>query len=102
MKQMFIKVMSGISADGFEIEIKEGLASLFAEQYRYGYNASFNRSWADEKKPFTTEIVAALMTEYGVARKDIIVSQGKNVFRGDLVDADRVTDFENNYLMHLK
>ena len=90
--EMKIILNSGISADGFIIEIED----QFKENYSYGYNASYKETWADDNKPFVSDIIFELMKEYQIEPENVKVINGKNTFKEDKNSAN-LDDFINNY-----
>lgn len=115
---MYITVDSGINADGFTVDVVDPATDerLFFESYHYGYNASYNRDHADHahkdvedakkygwatkytEKPFVTDIISELCTEYNIPNENIIVQAGKNRFSGGDVDDATVRKFKEDYL----
>ena len=97
MNKLVVTVMSGLSADGFDVYIKdENDDVLEKDSYRYGYNASYKQDFASEKQPFVTDILSSLEKKYGCSQ--IIVESGKNVFAGTKIAQDDVTDFIQKYV----
>lgn len=94
---MSIKPASGISADGFEVQIDENENIIFKESYRYVYDASYNEQWEKlSGKPFTTNILLELVSKYGVT--NICVTAGVFTFsQKPMIDAD-VQKFINAYI----
>lgn len=80
MKTLIIEVCSGISADGINVTILEDGKSIYANSYRYGYNASYNRSWATKKQPYIRDIFVDLAKDYNVDKIEVI--SGENTFTG--------------------
>jgi len=99
--KMEITVISGISGDGFEVEIARPDFVLFKQNYRYGYNANYKKSWGDAKAPYTTDIIKALMIKYKIALEDIIVKPGVYVFSGKTMGDDEAFEFVKRYLTEL-
>ena len=121
--QMIITVESGLNADGFDITIKEGDKEVFNKSYRYGYDASYSKEHADSArhdyeqaikynwedadlyynlKPYTQDIIEDLMKKYHITKNNIIVTNGKNVFKGEPVSDDNVNKFINKYIEPIK
>ena len=94
MNSMIIQLHSGISASGFTIEIPK----QFKERFDYGYNVSYDRKFADNKKPYVSDLIFNLMKQYKIEPEDVTVVTGNNTFKGTAVSTDRVADFENSYL----
>jgi len=100
--KMEIKVHQGMSAEGFHVEIRTHQdVIVYKHRYDYGYNASWDKSW-DESKPYTTDIIQDLRKKFWVAKDDIRVVAGKNIFRGDLVSEKDVQRFRDNYLSEME
>ena len=95
--QMTITVGSHLNSDGFDVSItdKDG-NELFNMDYAYGWDASYDRRWASEDKPYVSDIINELVQEYNVDRSSIKVVNGKNVFNGKNVD--KASEFSSKYL----
>lgn len=98
---LFIRTESGISADGFDVEIYEIDESntqnkICRETYRYGYNASYDKSWANEEKPFTSDILIELVNKYNIDK--ITIGAGTYVFSGKSMTEDDCKDFVKKYI----
>lgn len=121
--QMIITVESGLNADGFDITIKEGDKEVFNKSYRYGYDASYSREHADSArydhdraikynweyadlyynlKPYTQDIIEDLMKKYNITKNNIIVTNGKNIFKGEPISDNDVNKFINKYIEPIK
>lgn len=101
---MTIRVASGLNADGCDIVVTAADGSvLHKEEYRYGYNASHNRKWAEwyPEKPYMKDIIDGLCAKYDIAKSDIIFKCGANVFTGNDVTDASVREFKNNYVESL-
>lgn len=97
--KMIITVSSGLNADGFDIMVVDNdLEKLFKNSYSYGYNASWKQSWADNDKPYVTDIIKDLCDRYSVPRENIEVTSGKNVFTGSDINDKAVDRFIKNYI----
>ena len=97
--KMIITVGSSLNADGFDIMIVDkDLEKLFKNSYHYGYNASWKQSWADNDKPYVTDIIKDLCDRYSVPRENIEVTSGKNVFTGSDINNKAVDRFIKNYI----
>ena len=102
--KMTIRVASGLNADGCDILVTAADGSvLHKEEYRYGYNASHNRKWAEwyPEKPYMKDIIDGLCAKYDIAKSDIIFKCGANVFAGCEVTDAAVREFKNNYVESL-
>lgn len=116
--KMIITVGSGINADGFDISIVNDAGDqLFKSTYSYGYNASYDRKFADwaqkdydnsvkygwankpTLKPYVSDIIDGLCEKYNVT--DIEVVPGKNVYRGNQEDISKIDEFKSKYLSHI-
>lgn len=98
---LFIRTESGYSADGFDVEIYEndesnGQTMIFTERYRYGYNASYDKSWANEQKPFTSDILVELVNKYNIDK--ITIGTGTYVFSGKPMTEDDGKKFVKDYI----
>jgi len=81
---MVISRGSSLNADTIEITITKGDKQLFREKYFYGYNASYDRSWASKKAPYIGDIMQELKDKYKVT--EVKEVKGRNVFRDDISD----------------
>lgn len=96
---IIIKIESSISADGFEVTVKDTAGNIIDQQsFRYGYNASYSKLGVDKYKPFVTDIINRYLSKYNLNKDNIIVTKGKNIFKGTDVSDEDITDFKNNYL----
>ncbi len=91
--EMHITVLSGLNADGFNVEVKNGNETVFKEQYRYGYNADYSRMF--KHHPYVTDIILEIAARYNIVPADISVKSGINVFNNGAVDAE---NFYNKYI----
>lgn len=96
--RMNIRVKSGVNSDGFSIDILSGGKKVFSKDYAYGYDASYDKSFAGKDKPYVSDIINNLCDEYGVDKSNVSVTSGKNVFKGDDVHNDKVEKFKREYL----
>ena len=116
--KMIITVGSGINVDGFDISIVNDAGDqLFKSTYSYGYNASYDKKFADwaqrdydnsvkhgwtnkpALKPYVSDIIDELCEEYNVT--DIEVVPGKNVYTGNQEDISKIDEFKSEYLSHI-
>ena len=96
---IIIKVESSISADGFEVTVKDTDGNIINQQsFRYGYNAAYSKLGVDKYRPFVTDIINLYLSKYNLNKDNIIVTKGRNVFKGTDVSDEDITDFKNNYL----
>lgn len=98
MDKLIITIDSGISADGFSIEVP----GKFNETYSYGYNASWKRAFAEECKPYTSDIIAKIMNDYNISLENVFIVCGDNTFTQNKVSQVRVEYFINTYLNEIK
>ena len=89
---MQIILESGISADGFTIKIE----NEFNHTYRYGYDASYNPSFANDSKPFVSEIIFELMKKYDISPDSVKVINGYNTFK-EGKNEDNIEEFTDKY-----
>lgn len=73
---------SSINADTVEIIIIQDDKIVFSKKYSYGYNASYEKSWETEKKPFIDDIIYNLNKKYNVI--SVQETEGKNIFKQSL------------------
>ena len=76
---MVISRGSSISSDSIEITITDGGKKVFSEKYHYGYDASYDKSFASKDKPFIGDIIQELKTQYSVTNVEEV--KGTNVFK---------------------
>lgn len=93
MNELLIKLKSGISADGFTVEIP----GKFKEDFAYGYNVSYSRKFATQDKPYISDLIISLMKEYGIKPENVNVLSGDNTFSGNSISMDKVKEFEDKY-----
>ena len=83
--RLVITSHSGVNADGFIADVLDGNdGKVFSEKYYYGYNASWDRAFADEKQPFKDDIIQGICDKYGVQSENVIYQEGRNVFKEGL------------------
>lgn len=102
--KMTIRVASGLNANGCDIVVTDAEGNiLHKEEYRYGYNASHSRKWAEwyPEKPFMRDIIDGLCSKYGIDKSAITFKAGANVFSGTNVSDASVVEFRNNYVESL-
>lgn len=96
---IIIKVESSISADGFEVTVKGTDGSIIDQHsFRYGYNASYSELGVDKYRPFVTDIINLYLSKYNLNKDNIIVTKGRNAFKGTDVSDEAVADFKTKYL----
>lgn len=107
--KMTIMPLAGLNADGFIVVINDAAGEeLFKKEYRYGYDASYDRKfakWAEKDyensikygwknpvtlKPYVADIIDELCSKYGIDKNSIEFVPGKNIFNGDSVTGDFV------------
>lgn len=77
-----MKIIKGSSFNADTVEIliiDEDSKIIFRQKYFYGYNVSYNASWADEEKPFIDDVIETLKAEYNV--KFVKEVEGRNIFK---------------------
>lgn len=102
--KMTIRVASGLNADGCDIVVTDAEGNiLHKEEYRYGYNASHSKKWAEwyPEKPFMKDIIDGLCSKYGIDKSAITFKAGANVFSGTDVSDASVVEFRNNFVESL-
>lgn len=102
--KMTIRVASGLNADGCDIVVTDAEGNiLHKEEYRYGYNASHSKKWAEwyPEKPFMRDIIDGLCSKYGIDKSAITFKAGANVFSGTDVSDASVVEFRNNFVESL-
>lgn len=95
-----IKLESRISTNGFRTSITrngETSESLF---WSYGYNCSYSRYFADNRKPYVADVLQKLIDENQIG--SVNVSAGQNVFAGKQVGEKDVENFKDKYCSKLK
>ncbi|MFW6311638.1 MAG: hypothetical protein ACOC1K_05320, partial [Nanoarchaeota archaeon] len=98
MNKMEIKITSGMGGDGFFITIKNEKEILFMNSFDYGYNASWEKGWSDDKQPYTSDIIIDLIEKYSIAKENISVVPGVYIFNGEQMEEKEVRDFKDNYM----
>ena len=102
--KMTIRVASGLNANGCDIVVTDAEGNiLHKEEYRYGYNASHSKKWAEwyPEKPFMRDIIDGLCSKYGIDKSAITFKAGANVFSGNDVSDAVVVEFRNNFVESL-
>lgn len=89
---MQIILESGISSDGFTIKIE----NEFNHSYRYGYDASYDVKFANDSKPFVSDIIFELMKEYDISPNNVKVINGRNTFK-DGENTSNIDEFIEKY-----
>lgn len=89
---MEIILESGISSDGFKIKIEND----FNHTYRYGYDASYDTKFANDSKPYVSDIIFELMKEYEISPSDVKIINGHNTFKGE-ENTDNIEEFREKY-----
>lgn len=93
-------VNSGISADGFDTVIQDGDDIIQKDSWSYGYNCSYDRAFAESKKPYVTDVLQDLIDRYHVDEFD--VSAGMNWFQDKAVPTEWAEEFYARYCGGLK
>lgn len=102
--KMTIRVACGLNADGCDIVVTDAEGNiLHKEEYRYGYNASHSKKWAEwyPEKPFMRDIIDGLCSKYSIDKSAITFKSGSNVFSGTDVSDASVVEFRNNFVESL-
>lgn len=112
-RRVVIQPHSGISAEGFNVYIYEGDKLINKKEYRYGYNASYSKEWAEiahkdvensikynwqekcSEKPYVTDILEKVAKENGLSLNELEFIDGEYVFNGKVYPADK---FKSEYL----
>lgn len=81
---------SGISADGFHAEVKSNDTVVFQKDYAYGYDASWNRDFASDEKPFKDDIISELCDEYGIDPDTVVYEEGRNMFKEEMPAKEKI------------
>ena len=95
---MNIVIESHLSADGFDVIIEDegNERCLYSESYYYGSNASYKRENAEERKPFTSDILSDLVKTHSV--EEIVVIPGHYQFSGKAMGQTEVDAFTKEYI----
>lgn len=95
-----IIVKSGVNADGFETVIKNGDNIVSRQSYAYGYDCSYDRMFANDQKPYVTDVLQGLVDQYQV--DEVSVTAGQNKFADKDMPLRRIQDFKERYCEDLK
>lgn len=121
MNSMKIYVQSGLTSNGFDVEVynERGLL-LYKNNFRFGYNASCKKEYAEEAlrecemaqvfmwdrlcfpKPYAGDIIKMLKKHYDITDDDLEVCPGKNAFLQREVSEDDVIDFAKDFIVGLR
>lgn len=89
MAKMLVRFIVGLNGDRVQVKISEGDQCIFEEDYSYGYNASYNRMFAEiaakdhedaikygwrgiyPLKPFIGDILKDLIETHYISNDDI-------------------------------
>lgn len=96
-----ISVVSGLNADGIDISIFKDGKLMLKNSYRYGYNASYSRSFSDPDKPYVVNIIQDYISKYNITEDNFTVIAGTNVYRGEKMSNKDVEDFKQKYCGNL-
>ena len=99
--KMTIRVTSGLNADGCDIVVTDSEGNILHKgEYRYGYNASHSKKWAEwyPEKPFMRDIIDGLCSKYDIDKSAITFKSGSNVFNGTDVSDASVVEFKNKFV----
>lgn len=100
MNVLNIKVGAGISANGFETSITKDDRISEQETWSYGYNCSYSRYFADNRKPYVADVLQKLIDENQIG--SVNVTSGQNVFAGKQISEKDVENFKYKYCRELK
>lgn len=95
-----IIVKSGVNADGFETVILNDDNVVNRQSYAYGYDCSYDRTFANGQKPYVTDVLQGLVDQYQV--DEVSVAAGQNKFADKDMSFRRVQDFKARYCKDLK
>lgn len=119
MLKMMIKFVVGINGDRVEVQILNDNDIVFQHTYAYGYNASYNRDFANiaakdyedaikykwtgsyPLKPFIGDIFATLIDAYKIEYQNIECS-GYYVFAGRAATKEEITHMINKIKQEYK
>lgn len=94
-----IKVSTGLNADGFDAVVRDGDNVVHQESYRYGHNCSYAPDFANEDKPYVTDVLQGLIDRYQV--DELSVGAGRNTFAEKGVSEAKVEEFKAKYCQGL-
>lgn len=94
-----VKVSTGLNADGFDAVVRDGDNVVYQESYRYGYNCSYASDFANEDKPYVTDVLQELIDRYQVDK--LSVGAGRNTFAEKGVSEVKVEEFKAKYCQGL-
>lgn len=95
-----IILKNGISADGFDTVIENGDETIHKESWSYGYNCSYNKAFANSRKPYVTDVLQNLIDQYNV--DDVSIRSGMNLFANHAMSSEKANEFEAKYCSNLK
>ena len=72
---------SGLNADTIEIIITHESSEIFKKKYYYGYNVSYNTTFATKDKPFDKDLIQDIAKQYNISFDSITYGQGVNIFK---------------------
>lgn len=84
-----IRPISGVHSDGFNVYIYNKDKLIDEKDYRYGYNATSLRDWADAKRPFVKDIVEKIAKEYNLTLDDIEYIDGRYIFDNSVYSGEK-------------
>lgn len=97
-----VEVKSGIGGDGFKVIVKDTDGNIIEqEDFTYGYNASHSKDWADKNSPFVTDIINSYLSKYNLSKDDLVLTKGKNIFKGTDISDEDIIRFKTKYLGNL-
>ena len=86
MTTMKVLKGSGLNADTIEIIVTDDSSELFRNKYYYGYDISYNPSWATKDKPYDKELVKSIASQYKISDEQIEYGEGVNIFKDSMKD----------------
>lgn len=103
MNALKIKVKSGISSDGFDVTVVDDRNHpVYQHSYSYGWDVSWNKSFASKDKPYVSDVIKSLCDKYTISKENIFVYAGTNMFAGKSVRSDNVERFKTKYVDPIK
>ena len=103
MNALKIKVKSGISSDGFDVTVVDDRNHpVYEHSYSYGWDVSWNKSFASKDKPYVSDVIKSLCDKYTIPKENIFVYAGTNMFAGKSVRSDNVERFKTKYVDPIK
>lgn len=95
-----IRLESRISTNGFKTSVTKDGETSEETLWSYGYNCSYSRCFADNRKPYVADVLQKLIDENQIS--SVNVTAGQNVFAGKQVSEKDVEVFKSKYCSGLK